>query len=155
MRVLGRPAGVMEIEEEFHRTRRMFVKNGKTLLVARLGDPRSHEEWFKSYKDSEGWMRSYVRGFFDINGVYLYIQTDGSKWDVTEQVVQEAPKIVWGLHMLKLKMSHLYLDLLDGLPVYGGMVPGALGTRWFPKCNLGLRTGELIDFPGSSAQKAL
>lgn len=135
-------------EEAFHKSRRMFVQLEGSFWLAKPEDTRSHEEWFQeNFKDyDESWLFKYVRGFFDNSGVYLYIQTKGSKWDVTPQVLIAAPAIVWHLHFMTLEPD-LKLQLPRGLPVYGGMVPTIPGVRWAPKCNLGLTTGSITEPP--------
>ncbi len=130
-----------EEEEAFHRSRRMFVVLNKTIMYAPYNDRRSHEEWFKNYKCSDNWMTTFVRGFFDKRGVFLYQQTDGSKWDVTDLVIATAPYLAWSLNEFS---SQLNLGVPKGHPLYGGMVPSIPGTLWTPKCNLGLKVGDIL-----------
>ena len=122
----------MSPEEAFHVSRRMFVKIGNILHIAYEGDRRSHEEWFKD----RGWnaaMEHCVRGFVDSRGVFLYQQTKGSKWDVTDDVLKHSAMVVERLSQI--------LNLPKGLPVYAGMVPSVPGALWQPKCRIeGLST---------------
>ena len=68
-------------DEEFHRSRRMFVIMGQEIKVAPKGMRKSHLEWFKeegwvTEESAEEFLEKYVRGFYlqDENALYCYIR---------------------------------------------------------------------------------
>ncbi len=116
-------------EEEFHKSRRMFVFHTGRVFVAEKKSPLSHKEWFESLEwDSEKVIENNVRGFVSWKGdVYFYKGTDfhvdkESEWEFFEFLPVLAEKI----------------NISKKARIYGGLEKANIGWQWNPLKKYGL-----------------
>lgn len=113
-------------ELEFHRQRRMFYIIGDLMMTGVEGDERGHREWMKDEGDEDSFDEA-IRGYVDSTGVYAYKGRDFSLSPAAlSDFEAQFPALV----------EKMNLDA--DLPVYAGVVPGRIGTRWEGRKKLGL-----------------
>lgn len=87
---------------------------------AEPGDVRSHSQWFK--ERGWDWAEECVRGFVDDTGIYFY---RGPNYDNDSSTIQAARELISEIRRT--------VALSAGTPVFAGMYPGEIGTRWEPR----------------------
>ena len=116
-------------EEEFHRSRRMFVFHNGLVSVAEKNSPYSHKEWFESLGwNSEDAIENSVRGFVSWKGdLYFY---KGNDFHVDRETERE-------FFELLPKLSEKLL-IAGKARIYGGMEKANSGWLWSPLKKFGL-----------------
>lgn len=136
----NRIESITEAERTWHRTRHMFVimsitapmvstqlcADGLMLLEAPRHDDRGHREWLADLQAPHDAFVTWVRGFRDDTGVYLY---RGPDYACDDDVRRAAD---WLASRMIEPDGPLWPDWLGTVGVHGGMRRGPLGTRWEP-----------------------
>ncbi len=110
-------------EEEFHKSRRMFVFHKGLVFLAEKNSPLSHSGWFESIGwNSEDVMENSVRGFVSWDGdVYFYKGEDFHvDRDAEREFFELLPKLSEKL-MISRKAR-----------IYGGLQKANIGWLWNP-----------------------